>query len=219
MEVAMGAASTDLDHARLWAAIDTIAEHNGLSPSALARRAGLSSTAFNKSKRVTADGRPRWPSTESIAKILATTGADLGDLVRLIIGPTGEDGAGRPCVSFLSAQGPTRSGFAEDGAAPPIDAVQFLGRRDAGLFAHEVADEAAAPLYRRGDVLIASTSAPVRKGDRVLVHTADGAVTILRHVVRNSRSCTFVAPIGRRRRLRLACADVVWIARILWASQ
>ena len=215
----MGAPSTDLNHERLWAAIDAIAEHNGLSPSALARRAGLSSTAFNKSKRVTVDGRPRWPSTESIAKILATTGADLGDLARLIIRPTVEDGAGRPCVSFPATPGQARPGFAEDGGTPPIDTVQFPGRQDATLFAHEVADEAAAPLYRRGDVLIASMSAEPRRGDRVLVRTVDGAIVVLRHVARNSRSCTFAAPIGRRRRLRLACADVVWIARILWASQ
>lgn len=215
----MGAPSADLNHERLWAAIDAIAEHNGLSPSALARRAGLSSTAFNRSKRVTADGRPRWPSTESISKILATTGADLGDLARLIIGSMADDRVERPCVSFLSVSEPERSGFAEDGARPPIDAVYFPGERDAALFAHEVTDDAAAPLYRRGDVLIASTSAPVRKGDRVLVRTTDGEVSILRHIARNRRSCTLAAPSGRGRRLRLACVDVVWIARILWASQ
>jgi phage repressor protein C with HTH and peptisase S24 domain len=219
MELAMGALSADLNHERLWAAIDAIAEHAGLSPSALARRAGLSSTAFNKSKRVTADGRPRWPSTESIAKILTTSGADLGDLMRLILGPMAEDGAERSPLRFLTPQGTERPGFAEDDTAPPIDVAPFPGRRDAELFAYEVEDETAAPLYRRGDVLIASTSAEVQKGDPVLVHTVDGAVTILRHVARNSRSHTFAAPSGRRRRLRLACADVVCIARILWASQ
>ena len=215
----MGALSTDLNHERLWAAIDAIAEHNGLSPSALARRAGLSSTAFNKSKRVTADGRPRWPSTESIAKILTTTGADLGDLARLILGPAVDDGAAPPRGPFLSPPPPARPGFAGEGAAPPLAAAHFPGRQDAALFTHEVTDEAAAPLYRRGDVLIASTSAELCKGDPVLVRTVDGAITILRHVGRNSRSCCFTAPVGRRRRLRLACADVVWIARVLWASQ
>ncbi|MDK9696422.1 MAG: hypothetical protein OEL76_08525 [Siculibacillus sp.] len=97
--------------------------------------------------------------------------------------------------------------------------LRFPGRGEASLFAHVVADDATAPLYRRGDVLLASTAAALRRGDRVLIHGRDGAVTIRTFVVRNSRSCIFSAPVGRSRRLRLAHADVLWIARILWASQ
>ena len=59
----------------------------GLSPSGLAKKSGLDPTTFNKSKRITPDGRARWPSTESVAKALAATGttdrhiraADRGD--------------------------------------------------------------------------------------------------------------------------------------------
>ncbi|EBV3600078.1 helix-turn-helix transcriptional regulator, partial [Salmonella enterica subsp. enterica serovar Virchow] len=40
-----------LSHERVWAAIDALAARNDLSASALAKRAGLDSTAFNKSKR------------------------------------------------------------------------------------------------------------------------------------------------------------------------
>ena len=47
------------------------------SASGLAKRAGLDPTSFNKSKRVTGEGRPRWPSTESLAKVLEATGASL----------------------------------------------------------------------------------------------------------------------------------------------
>jgi phage repressor protein C with HTH and peptisase S24 domain len=214
----MGAHSTDHDHVRLWAAIDTIAEHNGLSPSALARRAGLSSTAFNKSKRVTSDGRPRWPSTESIAKILRTTGADLGDFLRLIDGPPSGGGA-RPCIPFLAPRETTRPGFAEEVCESRQSALHFPGRDEAPLFAFEVCDDDAAPLYRSGDVLIASTAARLERGDRVLVRGADGRVSVLVFLARNSRSSAFAAPSGRRRRLRRASADVLWIARILWASQ
>lgn len=214
----MGTLPTELNHERLWAAIDAIATHNGLSPSALARRAGLSSTAFNKSKRVTADGRPRWPSTESIAKILTTTGADLVDLVRLIAGAdgVGVDAARDPARDPEPGSGP---GFAEEGEAPWPATLRFPGRGETPLFAHVVPDETASPLYRRGDVLLASHTVNPRGGDRVLVRTFDGAVTILRFIARNSRSSAFTAPTGRRRRLRIAHGDVVWIARILWASQ
>jgi phage repressor protein C with HTH and peptisase S24 domain len=55
-----------------------------LSPSGLARRAGLDPTTFNKSKRVTPDGRERWPSTESVAKALAAADASIETFVELI---------------------------------------------------------------------------------------------------------------------------------------
>ncbi|NNF77714.1 MAG: helix-turn-helix transcriptional regulator, partial [Rhizobiales bacterium] len=61
-------------HRQVWDAIDQIAEEHGLTASGLAKRAGLDSTTFNKSKRVSPDGRERWPSTESISKILRVTG-------------------------------------------------------------------------------------------------------------------------------------------------
>ena len=73
-----------LSHDKVWAAIDALAARNALSASGLAKRAGLDSTAFNKSKRQSADGRPRWPSTESLAKILDATGASIDDLLGLL---------------------------------------------------------------------------------------------------------------------------------------
>src|SRR5881409_612418 len=73
-----------LTHGQVWAALDRLAERAGLSPSGLARRAGLDPTTFNKSKRVTADGRTRWPSTESVAKALAATGTTMETFLRLI---------------------------------------------------------------------------------------------------------------------------------------
>ncbi len=66
-----------LTHGQVWAALDRLAERAGLSPSGLARRAGLDPTTFNKSKRVTSDGRERWPSTESLAKALAASGSSI----------------------------------------------------------------------------------------------------------------------------------------------
>src|SRR5712672_486802 len=73
-----------LTHGQIWTALDRLAERSGLSPSALAKRAGLDPTTFNKSKRVTSDGRERWPSTESVAKALAAAGASIETFVALI---------------------------------------------------------------------------------------------------------------------------------------
>src|SRR5919109_3608410 len=73
-----------LTHGQIWAALDRLAERSGLSPSGLAKRSGLDPTTFNKSKRITADGRERWPSTESVAKALAATNSSMDTFVQLI---------------------------------------------------------------------------------------------------------------------------------------
>jgi len=73
-------------HTQIWQGIDRLASSFGYSPSGLARQAGLDPTSFNKSKRVSPDGKPRWPSTESISKVLAVTGATMSDFIALIDG-------------------------------------------------------------------------------------------------------------------------------------
>ena len=69
-------------HAQIWGALDKLAESHGLSASGLAKAAGLDATSFNKSKRVTPEGRQRWPTTESIAKCLNATGATLDEFTQ-----------------------------------------------------------------------------------------------------------------------------------------
>ena len=75
----------NFSHQAIWAAIDGMALRYALSPSGLAKRAGLNATTFNKSKRFTTGGRERWPSTESIAKILDATGAGFDEFIALMI--------------------------------------------------------------------------------------------------------------------------------------
>src|SRR6516165_3296965 len=94
---------TMLTHAQIWMAIDRLAARSKLSASGLAKRAGLDPTTFNKSKRITADGRARWPSTESIAKSLAATGATLEQFVALISDETRPGGDAVPLISFADA--------------------------------------------------------------------------------------------------------------------
>src|SRR4051794_20853989 len=73
-------------HDDIWRAIDALAAEHGLSASGLARRAGLDATAFNPSKRIGGDGRARWPSTESVAKVLAATGTGIDAFASLVTG-------------------------------------------------------------------------------------------------------------------------------------
>lgn len=76
--------TSPLTHEDLWSAIDRLAELHGLSTSGLALKAGLDATSFNRSKRVSKDGRERWPSMESINLILAATNTSFQSFAAMI---------------------------------------------------------------------------------------------------------------------------------------
>lgn len=191
------------NHERLWTAIDAIAARHGLTPSGLARRAGLDPTTFNKSKRFTSDGRRRWPSTELIAKILMATGCDLLDLVRLVDARI----ARRLAEPQMVATG--FPGFRDDGGTvdPPPGTRCFV-----------VADHAMVPYYRKGDVLIVSNDAVPRPGDRVLIHVEGGTPQALVFLGREAEGVR-VEPLGGGEGTVVAEASLASFARILWASQ
>lgn len=71
-------------HAQIWQGLDRLAAAKGYSPSGLAKKSGLDPTSFNKSKRISPDGKPRWPSTESLAKVFAVTDTVMADFFALI---------------------------------------------------------------------------------------------------------------------------------------
>ena len=71
-------------HKQIWAAIDAVAEARGLSVSALAKKAGLNASALNLSKRVGPDGHMRWPSTETLSRVLMAAGMDLKALADIV---------------------------------------------------------------------------------------------------------------------------------------
>ena len=71
-----------MTHGDIWNAIDCFAAAHKVSCSGLAKLSGLDPTIFNKSKRWSKYGQPRWPSTGSIAKILNATGATLSDFIK-----------------------------------------------------------------------------------------------------------------------------------------
>ncbi|WP_099867890.1 S24 family peptidase [Pararhizobium haloflavum] len=216
-----------LSHDRIWAAIDALAEKHQLSPSGLARRAGLDPTAFNKSKRQASDGRSRWPSTESLAKVLGATGASLDDFMALVRGPSDRAGEIVPKASAIPLLGFAQAGaggFFDDGGFPAgqgWDVVDFPAPPGGGtgVYALEIQGDSMLPLYRDGDVLIVEPGAQVRRGDRVVVKTVDGEVMakFLHRLTSKTVELNSLNPEHPNR--SFALADVEWIARIIWASQ
>ena len=74
-----------MTHKTLWLAIEMLAKKNGLSCSGLAKLSGLDATTFNRSKQFSADGTPRWPSCNTIAKITDATKTTFKEFAELVV--------------------------------------------------------------------------------------------------------------------------------------
>jgi phage repressor protein C with HTH and peptisase S24 domain len=99
------------------------------------------------------------------------------------------------------------------------DEISFPDVEDEHAYALEVSGNSMEPLYRKGDILIVSPSARLRQGDRVVVKTKSGEVMAKELKRRSSRNVELRSLNPAHRDRVLPAADVVWIARIMWAKQ
>jgi phage repressor protein C with HTH and peptisase S24 domain len=208
-----------LTHNQIWTALDRLAARAKLTPSGLAKKAGLDPTTFNKSKRVTPEGRPRWPSTESVAKALAATNTKVDTFMSLLTDSGKAVISNVPLIGFAEAGA---GGYFDDGGFPVgkgWEEIAFPSVTDEHAYALEISGDSMKPAYRDGDVIVVSPAAPVRKGDRVVVKTKDGEVMVKELKRKNAKSVELKSLNAEHRDRTLSMADVLWIARIMWASQ
>jgi phage repressor protein C with HTH and peptisase S24 domain len=213
-------------HDDIWRAIDTLAAEHGLSPSGLARKAGLDPTSFNLSKRRTGNGKSRWPSTESLAKVLQATGARLEDFTALVMGARalteGRQQRGRGKIPLVGMARASRPGLFDDGGYPAgacWEQMDMPATCDATAYALSIADDSTEPVYREGDIVLVSPAAPVRVGDRVVARAADGTVMI-KHLAQRTATRIELASLNPAYpEQRFATEDISWVHRIIWARQ
>jgi phage repressor protein C with HTH and peptisase S24 domain len=74
-----------MTHQEIWDAIESFASERKMTCSGLARISCLDPTTFNRSKRWSKYGQPRWPSTCSIAKVLIATESEFQDFAKFLI--------------------------------------------------------------------------------------------------------------------------------------
>ena len=203
-------------HSDIWKAVDTLAEQHGLSPSGLAKRAGLDPTAFNKSKRASADGSPRWLSTESLIKALQAVGTSLEDFAALA---EGRQGHTAPLLGFAKAG---NDGYFDDAGFPTgagWEEVRFPGLETETVYALEITGDSMEPVYRRGDRIVVAPGVAVRRGDRVVARTKEGEV-LAKVLGRSTERMVELLSLNPAYPPReLPRGEVAWMARILWASQ
>ena len=214
-----------MTHEEIWRALDALAAENGLSASGLARKAGLDATAFNPSKRIGADGRARWPSTESLAKVLTATGTGMAEFASLVTGmvalPRARGALGRriPLIGLAQAGG---DGFFDDGGFPVGGGWDEIGLPDIGdphAYALEISGESMEPVFRDGDMVIVSPGAPIRRGDRVVVRTQKGEVMAKELKRQSARRVDLRSLNPAHPDYTFDLAELNWMHRIVWSTQ
>ncbi len=221
-----------IEHMDIWTAIDRLATAHGLSASGLAKRAGLDPTSFNPSKRTAPGGKLRWPTTESISKILAATNTGFSNFVALV--ERGDLAPSSPSELAKAGKGGRRSvpllGFAEagdkgyfDDSGFPVghgwDQIQIPSLADPHAYALQVSGNSMEPVYRAKDILIISPKEEVRKGDRIVFKTEAGEV-MAKEVVKKTASRLDVRSLNPTHGERsFGMKDITWIAKVVWVSQ
>ena len=207
-----------LTHAQVWRGIDRLAQRAGTTPSGLARQAGLDPTTFNPSKRVaSSDSKPRWPSTESLAKALEAAKVSFAEFAGLAT----DSMAGRsvPLIGLAQAG---NQGFFDDAGFPVgsgWEEVIFPGLDDEACYALEISGESMLPVYRPGDRIVVAPHAQLRRGDRVVAKLRSGEVMAKELGRTTARTVELISLNTDYETRVMDLTDIVWMARIVWASQ
>lgn len=205
-------------HEQIWRGIDRLAAHAQTSPSGLARRAGLDSTTFNPSKRISADGtKLRWPSTESLTKALSAANLGFADFAAMVSG----EGRARSLPSLDLADIDRAAAF--DSIGLPTGSgwirVPFPDLGEGEAYALSVEGDAMRPVFRPGDRLIIAPDEKPRAGDRVVVKTRDGEISGWELGQHSVQDLTLKSLNPDRPDRLVKLVEIEWIARIVWASQ
>lgn len=204
-----------MKYEQVWNAVDKLAKINGLSPSGLAKKAGLDSTTFNKSKRLRPDGKKRFPSLESINKIISVCNMSFNQFCRLADKEIGEDNTNSIAYSKYSALENTKIDNDSSFNMEKWNKIKFPDGKH-NLYAVEL-DKDANSDFESGTVLIISQNSEIRRGDKVIISYKDGNIFIGEFMRRTATTIEIAE--AKKKETILSINDINFINRILWASQ
>lgn len=203
-------------HEEIWQLVDRLAARHNLSPSALAKRARLDPTTFNRSKRTAVNGRERWPSTHSVSRILEATGTDPSEISALL----GRGTAMPQRLPTIALSELSADRFDDQGRPEGRNwrLVPFTEQGDPESVGFRVMDDTMAPVYRRGELLIASRIQRSAPGQRLVIFMRDGAVLVREMTGRPPRGLTLRPVNGAGRTETVVRRDIRWLYRIRWCQ-
>lgn len=205
-------------HEQIWTAIEHLARSNQMSPSGLARASGLDPTSFNRSKRISPNGKKRWPTTESLSKVLSVVNVSLEEFAIIAT----REGITGPSVPLIGLAQAGDSGFFDDAGFPvggSWEEIRIPSIHNENVYALEIAGDSMLPVFRHGDTVLVAPGEEVRKGDRVVLKSAEGEV-MAKELVRITDKVIEVRSVNPEFEDRVfKPSEVSWIARIVWATQ
>ena len=206
-----------MEYEQVWDAVDKLAKVNGLSPSGLAKKAGLDATTFNKSKRIRPDGKKRWPSLDSINKIIEVCNITFDEFYNLI--DSEKEHKISNSIPYIEY---SKLITAKELITTKINAAKWNKIRfpDAGdnLYAIDINTDAFAPYFRNGTLLIVSQNSEIRCSDRVIIYMKDGEM-LLHEFVRRTAATLELKDIITHDNISVNIKDIKLLNRIVWASQ
>ncbi len=203
----------------IWNAIDKLAKINNMSPSAMAKKAGLNSTTFNKSKRIGPDGKKRWPSFESINKLIVAFNISLLDFYNIANPKNPNQNTLWPNLLPVCNYSNLKNEKIEQNTFVTSDwpKTAFPGR-DENLYMLELDISNFEPFYNNGSNLIISKHTDIRKNDMVIIISKNGTVTIGKFF-RQTMEYIELLPINAKASAKQSLSKIKMINRIVWASQ
>ena len=151
--------------------------------------------------------------------MLDATGASISEFLSIVTNASKPPKQTMPLIGLAQAGS---GGYFDDSGFPAghgWDEVSFPNVPDEHAYALEISGDSMLPLYRDGDIVIVSPTAPVRRGDRVVVKTTDGEV-LAKELRRRTAKTIELRSINPEHEDRsLPAEQVAWIARIMWAGQ
>jgi len=207
-----------MQYEKVWDAVDKLARLNGMSPSGLARKAGLDATTFNKSKRVRADGKKRWPSLDSINKILIACNISFDQFYNLIEDDFHPDSLNEiPCISFTQLE---TGALISDGVMDTENWNRIhFPENTVSMYAVGIDVSDYDPVYRKGSKIIAAKNSEIRQGDRIIVFFKDREATIREFVHRTASTLVLGDVTNPENKISANITDIEMVNRILWAEQ
>lgn len=202
----------------VWSAVDNLAKSLGMSPSGLAKKSGLDSTTFNRSKRKRPDGKNRWPSLDSLNKVFEFCNITFEEFYKY--GETDNPPENLNTIPYIKLSGVSKREYCQDGeiCTANWETICFPdGTKN--LYAMEIDNTDYAPLYKSGTTLILAKHSEIRRNDRVAVFKKDGAFLLAEFIRRKPRTLELQNLNAPEESFSENIDDILFLSRIVWASQ
>ena len=202
----------------IWSAVDNLAKALSMTPSGLAKKSGLDSTTFNRSKRIRPDGKKRWPSLDSINKVLEYCNISFEEFYNY--GDNYDGHSNIQTIPFARLSNNVIPSYQEDNAPDTTnwESIAFTIRTNSA-YALEIDTNEYEPVYKKGSTVLLLKNSEIRHGDRIAVFFNDGSKVLAEFMHRKPQTIELLSLKKSENEISVKIDDIAYINRIVWVSQ